>query len=336
MGRHSRTNSADPCAILEELVRLVKGYTECTVANPPIPPKPTGSRRIDGIANDVFYLAMRAFVAESRAPAVLTTQESPPTPQSAPIGGGATDTDTVQQTRKKLRVEIPPNYLSNLLLPATSPLPTTDDFKDLPNAVRGIHDSLDVCASEIRQLRSRLDPKEEVQNRSPAQESKSPDIRMRGQSLQARNDVLARQAERIRSACGLLLEGQFDDASWRGVFDESSSLSHPLSRLRIGLASFTSQIISALKTFHKNGVWTKVAADGLGSTFREVCDRLNDLMGYAKVRYVQPGKPLARAQTVPAGTRISPAARPPLRPKPSRLRSPLKGLSFQEGSKQEY
>lgn len=47
---------------------------------------------------------------------------------------------------------------------------------------------------------------------------------MRGQSLQTRNDVLARQAERVKSACGLLLEGHYDEASWKGVFYESSSL----------------------------------------------------------------------------------------------------------------
>lgn len=50
------------------------------------------------------------------------------------------------------------------------------------------------------------------------------DIRLRGQSLQTRNDVLARQTERVKSACGLLLEGHYDDASWKGVFDESSAL----------------------------------------------------------------------------------------------------------------
>lgn len=116
-GKHSRTNSADPCEILEELGRLVKGYAESSVATPPIPPKPSGSKRIDKIANDVFYLAMRTFVAESQAVSVLRAQETSPAPQLSPMDAEITEVDPIQASRTKLRVEIPPNYLSSLLVP---------------------------------------------------------------------------------------------------------------------------------------------------------------------------------------------------------------------------
>lgn len=119
-GKHSRTTSADPCEILEELGRLVKSYAECSVATPPIPPKPSGSKRIDKIASDVFYLAMRTFVAESQAVSLLQAQEISPSPQSNPLYGEVTDVDPVQTTRAKLRVNIPPNHLSSLFVPVRS------------------------------------------------------------------------------------------------------------------------------------------------------------------------------------------------------------------------
>ncbi|KAG8926080.1 hypothetical protein FRC01_009362 [Tulasnella sp. 417] len=180
-GKHSRTNTADPGEILEELGRLVKSYAECSEATPPIPPKPSGSRRIDRIANDVFYLAMRTFVAESRAVSILRAQESLPASQLD--YGKVTDADERQPSRAKLRVAIPPNHFSGVVVPVMSPPPSADEFMELPNAVRGIRDSLDVCTSErsksaqIRKLKTRLDEKAEGRGHwPPAPESKSPVI----------------------------------------------------------------------------------------------------------------------------------------------------------------
>lgn len=276
----------------------------------------------------------------------------PRPPQLSPMDAEITDVDPVQDSRAKLRVEIPPNYISTLVVPVMSPPPSADELKDLPHTVRGIRDSVDVCTSEIRQLKTRLDRREVTCEHPLGAEPKSPevvelemeldetkstlqDIRMRGQSLQTRNDVLARQAERVKSACGLLLEGHYDEASWKGVFYESSSLlqSHPLSRLRIRLAQFTSQLTSALKGFQDDGTWTPVTTGGLGSGFQGICDLLNDLMGQAEAQYLPPAKSRTRSHSVPVATGNGYPTRPPVRPKPSSLRSLTKVSSPSDESK---
>lgn len=293
---------------------------------------------------------MRTFFAESQAVSVLQEQARAKGPQFDPLDGEVSDGIEIQPTRARLRVAIPPNYLSGLLVPAITPPSSADEFKDLPNAARGIRDSWDVGASEPG---TRFDQKETREHRrapepkSPAvveletelEETKSTlqDIRMRGQLFQTQNDVLARQAERIKSACGLLVEGNLDYTSWRSVFDESSPLlqSHPLSRLRIGLDHFTSQLTSAFRAFHEHGTWNRVTSSGLGNKFQEVCDLLNDLMGHAEVQYLPRAMPRARSHSVPVATTTGYPSRPPVRPKPSSLRSPTKLSSPCEESKRE-
>ncbi|KAG9016783.1 hypothetical protein FRB90_002160 [Tulasnella sp. 427] len=280
--------------LLDELGWLAKTYAECSAATPPIPPKPSGSRRMDRIANDIFNLAMRTFVAESQAASLLTThhaEESPPAVEESRMQDGPTSLNGTDAVKKRLRVEIPPNYISSLLAPVLSPLSIAEEYRDLPGTVRGIRNSVDICTSEIRQLKARLDQKEDTRVHPYVEEPKSPvvveleselddvketlqDIRMRERLLRSQNDTLARQAERVRDACSLLLSAQFDDVSWKSVFDTGPSClpqSHPLLRLRIGLACFLERLTNALKAFVKDGTWTAVTADELGDKYT-VCD----------------------------------------------------------------
>lgn len=110
-------------ALLEDLGHLVRTYAECRDATPPVPPKPTGSQRIDKISSDIFYLAMRTFVAESRAASLLHDRSDPWSPalQSPTFTDGHTAKSQKPNTEKRaLRVDIPPNNLSSVFVPVSA------------------------------------------------------------------------------------------------------------------------------------------------------------------------------------------------------------------------